>query len=400
MKSMQAMQSMKAMKSVNAKSAMKASAASSPSMKIMKVMKKPSKQDGKQQACGSTGLTEEALASLEGASDSKVDKFLDGLAGNDQNYLWKKFERNRIVEGTQNEYQEHTSGMGAREKRNSLLKVWLQGGQSTKNSLWQESFFKIKSIRSHGTKETWQPLHYMLTHKYGKAELKARVEAGTIKIRASPEDARFPEFCEVNNFTEKRTTRSGEIGIKPKDQKIEWNDFERLQNLEVSGDDQVAWGNGPPPEKVDPFALTGWGNKGKKSISDDKTSDPSPSPPRGVSRGNSCDFGSQAKSVASQILANLANCESLAAKKSPEDSRKALVKVRGTVSKIHSDLEEAFMDKPKNKKLSQAIKEVATVAACLRKKGVDKLSPGQLEKLVSKSAKVCKKHSNLLEDED
>ena len=163
MKSMQAMQSMKATKSVNAKSAMKASAASSPSMKIMKVMKKPSKQDVKQQECGSTGLTEEALASLEGASDSKVDKFLDGLAGNDQNYLWKKFERNRIVEGTQNEYQEHTSGMGAREKRNSLLKVWLQGGQSTKNSLWQESLFKIKSIRSHGTKETWQPLHYTLS---------------------------------------------------------------------------------------------------------------------------------------------------------------------------------------------------------------------------------------------
>ena len=74
-------------------------------------MKKPSKQDGKQQACGSNELTEEALASLEGASDSKVDKFLDGLAGNDENYLWKKFERNRIVEGTQNEYQEHTSGM-------------------------------------------------------------------------------------------------------------------------------------------------------------------------------------------------------------------------------------------------------------------------------------------------
>ena len=87
MKSMQAMQSMKALKSVNAKSAMKASAASSPSMKIMKVMKKPSKQDVKQQECGSTGLTEEALASLEGANDSKVDKFLTGLAGNDQNYF-------------------------------------------------------------------------------------------------------------------------------------------------------------------------------------------------------------------------------------------------------------------------------------------------------------------------
>ena len=90
----------------------------------------------------------------------------------------------------------------------------------------------------------------------------------------------------------------------------------------------------------------------------------------------------------------------MAAKKSPEDSRKALVKVRGTVSKLHSELEEAFMEKPKNKKLSKAVKEVATVAARLRKKGVDKLSPGQLEKLVKKSAKVCKKHSNLLEDED
>ena len=102
------MQSMKAMKSVNAKSAMKASAASSPYMKIMKIMKKPSKQYCKQQARVSSELTEEALASLEGATDAKVDKFLDGLAGNDQNYLWKKFERNRIVDGTQNEYQEHT----------------------------------------------------------------------------------------------------------------------------------------------------------------------------------------------------------------------------------------------------------------------------------------------------
>ena len=397
---MKSMRVMKAMKSVNAKSVMKASTSPSPSMKIMKVMKKPSKQAGKPQAHGSGGLTEEALASLEGATDSKVDKFLDGLAGNDQNYLWKKFERNRIVEGTQNEYQEHTSGMGSREKRNKLLKVWLQGGQSTKNSLWQDSLFKIKSIRSHGTTETWQPLHYMLTHKYGKAELKARVEMGTIKIRASPEDARFPEFCEVNNFTEKRTTKSGEINIKPKEQKIEWNDFERLQNLEADCNDQIGWGNGPPPEKVDPLALTGWGSKGKKTITDDKTSNPSPSPTRGVTRGNSSDIGSQAKSVASQILANLLNSESLAAKKSPEDSRKALVKVRGTVAKLLSELEEAFVEKPKDKTLTKAVKEVAMVDACLRKKSVDKLKPGQLEKLVKKSAKVCKKHNNLLEDAD
>ncbi len=119
-----------------------------------------------------------------------------------------------------------------------------------------------------------------------------------------------------------------------------------------------------------------------------------------MTRSNSSDLGSQAKSVASHILEILFNSESLAAKESPEDSRKALVKVRGTVANLHSDLEEAIIDKPKNKKLSQAIKEVATVAVCLRKKGVDKLSPGQLEKLVSKSAQVCKKHSNLLEDED
>ena len=83
-----------------------------------------------------------------------------------------------------------------------------------------------------------------------------------------------------------------------------------------------------------------------------------------------------------------------------EGRREGLVKVRGTFAKLHSELEEAFVEKPKNKNLSKAVKEVATVAACLRKKGVDKLSPGQLEKLVKKSAKVCKKHSNLLEDED
>ena len=91
----------------------------------------------------------------------------------------------------------------------------------------------------------------------------------------------------------------------------------------------------------------------------------------------------------------MANSESLAAKKSPEDTGRALVKCRGTVAQLVTGLEELVGENGMSKKVKQALKEVGMVDACLCKLSVDRLKPGALKK----STKVCKKHSNLLEEE-
>ena len=243
-------------------------------MKIMQLRKKPAASRRVQRKPSiqdkvSLGLTQSALDSLEGQSEHKVDRFLEDL--NDQNTqaLWKKFERSRDTEGCKERYDLATSGAGGRSKRSSLLKIWLQSGQSTKSSLWQDSVFELTSSKALGTTKVWQPLHYMLNHKYGQKELKARVQSGSIQIRANPRDPRFPEFCEISEFERQETQKSGKIQVKPKGQTISWNDFDELQKLDLTGQDNITWANGPAPDTTNPLVFDRLG-KGStaKSISD------------------------------------------------------------------------------------------------------------------------------------
>ena len=166
----------------------------------MPVIKKPATH--KRPATNGSALTELALSKLENASEGRVESFLDGLNGQESQQLWKKFERNRLEEGADNEsWRKLTNGPGRNKNSRNLLKVWLQGGLTTNSKIYQESSLRLESTKTRGQAEQWQPLHYILTHKYGPKELKARVQAGTIAIRQNPEDPRFPEFQEVTEFS-------------------------------------------------------------------------------------------------------------------------------------------------------------------------------------------------------
>ena len=197
MKSMNALTSMKVMKSL--KAAHKPTHAA---------MKKPAGKGGKALEEAAV-LSETALQKLNGASEDKIQDFINKLSDKDQQTLWKKYERVRKADGTDDDYKAATNGPGRQAKVMSSLKVFLQSGCSTKTAFWRKNItsFKAENIQSHTS--NWQPMQFMLT-KYGGRELKARVLAGTIQVRACPADARFPEFKEILDSSTDRTVKGQE----------------------------------------------------------------------------------------------------------------------------------------------------------------------------------------------
>ena len=366
----------------------------SKAMKVMKVVKDvPMKELMKKPAAKSAvdqggALTEFALKRLEGGSEGKVEEFLNGLQDKEQMRLWKKFEATRKEEGVQDQWKTVTGGAGKNKTSRSLLKVFIQSGLTTKSPLYQDAFAKVSTKLSAGQTKVWQPLHYMLQHKFGLKELKARVLAGTIAIRACPDDPRFPEFCEVSNWADERTSKETSTTIQShKMQGASWEDFTALQQVELSGGSEITFGARGGSE--DPLALTGWtSNKGRPS--------PSPSPPASRSAA-----GSGVGSVASMIVANIANSEALITKSDPKDVRLALIKCKGAFSSLVSSLEEKSLSaasKKEGKPFEVALKEVKATHRALEKPGTQGLSPGQLKQMVTKAAKLARKHSELIED--
>lgn len=339
-----------------------------------------------------TALTELALSKLQDASDDKVEGFLGQLGAKQQQGLWKRFERNRAEENDDG-FRSATAGVGRNRNARSLLKVWLQSGMTTRNSLYQDASLQIQSKREKGETEVWQPLHYMLTHKYGPKELKARVLSGSIAIRANPKDPRFPEFCEVTEYTQRSVAKTGTLNMKTKTQSINWSDFDQLQKLELDKSQEVLFCDGPSPEQTNPLALTGWASARGGNIS------PSTSPPGSASARQS-DLGASMCSVSSAILASIANSETLASKKTPKEARMALVKCKGAVNSLINSLEEQSLEVEGKTKATttKAIGELMVVKKLLDKEKVADLKPGPLQKLVTKAASLAKKHSKILED--
>ncbi len=358
--------------------------------KVMKVvaMKVVSKKPAAKSATDQGGaLTEFALKRLEGQSDRKVEEFLDELQDKEQMRLWKKFEATRKEEGAQDDWKMVTGGTGKIKTSRSLLKVFIQSGLTTKSPLYQDAFAKVSTKLSTGKTKVWQPLHYMLQHKFGLKELKARVLAGTIAIRACPDDPRFPEFCEVSNWADERTSKETATTIQShKMQGASWEDFTALQQVELSTGNEITFGARSGSE--DPLALTGWTPPRRPS--------PSPSPPASRSAA-----GSGVGSVASMIVANIANSEALITKSDPKDVRLALIKCKGAFSSLVSSLEEKTLSaasRKEGKQFEMALKEVKATHRALEKPKTQGLSPGQLKQMVTKAAKLARKHSELIEE--
>ena len=170
---------------------------------------------------------DDMLTHIQEKEDAEIDTFWQKLSNRQQQTLWKRFEHKRKADGTESQYKESCSGRGRNQKTLTLMKLYLKFG-STKHPAFVNHLVELKQREVFDNKERWQP-----KAKFGKAELKSRVEAGTIKCRKSPSDSRFPEFLEVIEETSRSTEK-----VKAKAMQISgkasWNDFKMLADMEMN----------------------------------------------------------------------------------------------------------------------------------------------------------------------
>ena len=177
-------------------------------------------------------ITADALEKLKGAEDQQVEEFWNKCSTRQQQVLWKKFQSTRKSEGTEAAYHDATKGVGRNGKTKTLMKMWLKHG-STKHPVMIQHMTELRSTDSFRSTEEWKPLEAM-KQKYGANELKARVNGGSILVRKSESDPRFPEFRDLSEKKESKTQK-----VKSKqawlDGKGAWDDFQAMGDLEVSG---------------------------------------------------------------------------------------------------------------------------------------------------------------------
>lgn len=185
-------------------------------------------------------LTAEALEQLKGAEDQQVEEFWNKCSTRQQQVLWKKFQSTRKSEGTEAAYLDATKGTGRNAKTKTLMKMWLKHG-SSKHPVMIQHMTELRSTDSFKSTEEWKPLEAM-KQKYGAEELKARVHGGSILVRKSESDPRFPEFRDLSEKKESKTQK-----VKSKqawlDGKGAWDDFQAMGDLEVSGHLQLEFHN-------------------------------------------------------------------------------------------------------------------------------------------------------------
>ena len=106
---------------------------------------------------------------------------------------WRaRFEWNRLHEGKDEEYKKTTQGAGGTAKKNKLLRGWiLDKGTCGKHYLSSLTTFQVEKERK--VEEQWLS-QKEATDKYGEKQLKAMIEAGTIRTRRLRHDPRFFEF--------------------------------------------------------------------------------------------------------------------------------------------------------------------------------------------------------------
>ena len=142
------------------------------------------------------GATDEAQALLE---FGKLDK-------NAQQSLWKAFELQRKSAGVNDDYKSHVgTGAGIMAKKNKLLAGFiLDKGTCAGN--YKHFTQSIKVSKEATYQSQWITLEKAV-QTWGKKELQARVQSGTILMRKNPRDPRFPEFKE--EFVSHKVTVAG-----------------------------------------------------------------------------------------------------------------------------------------------------------------------------------------------
>ena len=160
--------------------------------------KKVNKSEGKPAALTKKAL-EDHQAFLQEAgklSDKEFEKALAKLPDKQQQCLWKKFEASRKGSGWEEKYKQETTGTGSMVRKKNLLRSWcLDGGKCSE--FYKKAFASITLEKSHGVEKEWISQKKM-EEELGLEEMKARVEAGTLKWRRNPEDVRFFQFQKLS----------------------------------------------------------------------------------------------------------------------------------------------------------------------------------------------------------
>lgn len=358
-------------------------------------MSRPVKPQGRPKPTTIDVLNEASLAKLEGKDISAIDRFVDSLEDKDQQRLWKKFQACREIEGSQENYKQIVGGPGGRLHANKLLRVYLQSGCTTKAIPYITMKGAIENRMTVGSAEKWQPLHYMLSHKYGPQELKARVIAGTIKVRACPSDSRFPEFLEITQYKldETNKTKLHSISIQ---EKSTWDNFSCLANLENEGQQLVFSKQEESVEEPADPAEFAFGKKipahEKLRLLDVGFKSP-PQPP--------CDRADSVQSLSSCVMKQLEASVSLSTCDDPKKLAFSMQRVKKVCNDVLDSLEnKAIDDKTFQKKANKKIDDLKKTISVLQKAKDKGSKPAVIQAAVNQAAAIAKSACKLLDITD
>lgn len=168
--------------------------------------------------------------------------------------LWKQFQASRKVEGEEKTYQEAVQGndggqAGSLAKKRKLLHCWIMSDK-TCGDRYREYVQEVTLSKEKGVKEKWLTLVQALNH-WGKEELWARVQAGTILARKNPLDTRYWEFRALQQvgLTKTSHTHKSSTGVSGKVDKACQESFFNQDWGDVVEDD---WKLGAVDDEGDP----------------------------------------------------------------------------------------------------------------------------------------------------
>ena len=351
------------------KSSMKKPAAAAAVKPVQSSMKKPaSANPAATTKTQNASLTEASLKALEGASDEKVQQFLNKLSDSEQNLLWKKFEQKRKEQGTDQEYKANTSGAGAVQKKNHCLKIYLKTG-GTKNSFWRDNMAGLLNKDTYTTTESWLTREEAL-RKWGAAELQARVRAQTMLVRKDPKDSRFCQFQEVKENHDSSVSKYDDARVSGKGT-ASAEELMNLHKMRLQGSTAISFGSlledggqdddASGTEDINKFALTTFKRRG------------------GGSGGSNM---SESDAMLKQWETNSALADKA------ESAPQALDKAKSMALRISNKLE--LIEVPASDKALKKNKKEFEVAAKALNKLTKKSTAGVIKKAMKETAKYAK----------
>ena len=166
---------------------------------------------------------------VKGMDAQSFGKALQSLDSGATQRLWKQFQSSRKAGGQEAKYQEALKGAegqaGSLAKRRNLLHAWVQNDK-TCGDKYKEFLQSISLTKENAVTSAWLTANQALNH-WGKDELWARVQAGTIQARKNPQDRRYWEFKAVTHTGKTKVTnnRITSAGVKGKADKGWHQDF-------------------------------------------------------------------------------------------------------------------------------------------------------------------------------